>query len=202
MRSKSHPDCNNVAELSNILAEENSGTVWLTARDSASTTVLTAQIKVAKIARIEIASRFRQVSRGDTLHLQVRAYDAEGNVFSSVDGLRFDWEVKAGHDNIRQLPFKDLLHAKAHGHTHVDETAGEEGDDFLIKAVEAGKADVTVRILARGYEHINQANMTLTIVDPFVIVATDDFFEGPTPFSPVSILSTSSFNFKLRYVKQ
>lgn len=58
---------------------------------AASTTVLTAQIKVARIARIEISSRFRQVSRGDTLHLQVRAYDAEGNVFSSLDGLRFDW---------------------------------------------------------------------------------------------------------------
>jgi len=168
----------------------------------ASTTVLTAQIKVARIARIEISSRFRQVSRGDTLHLQVRAYDAEGNVFSSLDGLRFDWQVKAGHDNIRQLPFKDLLHAKAHGHTHVDEAGGDEGDDFLIKAVDVGRADVAVRILARGYEHINQANMTLTIVDPFVIVAADDFFEGPTPFSPVSILPTSSFNYKLRYVKK
>ena len=76
------------------------------------------------------------------------------------------------------------------------------GDDFLIKAVDVGRADVAVRILARGYEHINQANMTLTIVDPFVIVAADDFFEGPTPFSPVSILPTSSFNYKLRYVKK
>lgn len=95
-----------------------------------------------------------------------------------------------------------MLHAKAHGHTHIDEAAGDEGDDFLIKAVEVGRANVAVRILARGYEHINQANMTLTIVDPFVIVAADEFFEGPTPFSPVSILPASSFNYKLRYVKQ
>ena len=142
------------------------------------------------------------MSRGDNLHLQVRAYDAEGNVFSSLDGLRFDWRVMSGHSNIRELPFKDVMHGKLHGHTHIDEKAGEEGDDFLINAVEVGKASISVRILARGYEHIKQANMSLIIVDPFVIAVADEYFEGPTPFSPVSILPTSTFNYKLQYVKK
>ena len=62
-----------------------------------SNTVLTAQIKVAKINRIEIFTRFRQVSTGDQINLQALAYDVEGNVFSSLDGLRFEWLVISGN---------------------------------------------------------------------------------------------------------
>jgi hypothetical protein len=81
--------------------------------------VLQAQIEVAKIDRIEIFSRFRQLSRGDSQHLAVRAFDKEGNVFSTLDGFRFDWDVVSGSQNIRRIPMKDS-HMKAHGHSHLD----------------------------------------------------------------------------------
>ena len=62
-----------------------------------------AQVEMAKIARIEIFSRFRQLSRGDKQHLAVRAYDDEGNVFSTLDGFRFNWDVLSGPENIRRI---------------------------------------------------------------------------------------------------
>lgn len=92
-----------------------------------------------------------------------------------------------------------MLHAKAHGRAHLDAESGDEGDDFVIKALEAGTAELAVRILAQGYEQIPQASISLTIVDPFVIVAADQYFEGDG-FSWVSILPTSQFNYKLQYV--
>ena len=102
----------------------------------------------------------------------------------------------AGHSNIRVLQFKDSLHVKTHGHAHLDEKSGDEGDDFVIKAIQDGTAELAVRILASGYEHIARASIGLTIVDPFVIVAADPFFEGHG-FAGVSVLPTSQFNYKL-----
>lgn len=76
----------------------------------ASQTVLTAQIKIAKIQKIEIFSRFRLVNTRDRAHLEVRAYDEEGNVFSSLDGFRFKWDVESGSENILRVPLRDSSH--------------------------------------------------------------------------------------------
>lgn len=106
-------------------------------------------------------------------------YDEEGNTFSSLDGLRFDWEILDGHQNIREIPFKDSAHMRTHGHSHVGLEGGvEEGDDFIMKAIKEGTTKLTVRLLAQGYEHIKSADITLTIVDPFVIVPNDPSYES------------------------
>ena len=89
--SKSHPECTNVVEISSKIEKETSNIIWLTAKDKSSSQVLTAQIKVAKIARLEIHSRMRQVAKNDKVHLEARAIDSEGNSISSLDGLQFDW---------------------------------------------------------------------------------------------------------------
>ena len=68
---------------------------------------LQAQIEVARIARIEIYSRFRQIGKGEKTHLAVRAYDKDGNSFSSLKGLKFDWQVITGGGKIRRLPFEE-----------------------------------------------------------------------------------------------
>ena len=65
----------------------------------------------------------------------MRAFDSEGNVFSSLDGFRFDWDVISGSQNIRRIPMKDS-HMKAHGHSHID--VAEQSDDFVLKAIEPG----------------------------------------------------------------
>jgi hypothetical protein len=45
----------------------------------------------------------------------VRAYDSEGNIFSSLDGFHFDWEVLSGSEFLRRIPLKDQAHIKTHG---------------------------------------------------------------------------------------
>ena len=168
----------------------------------ASTTVLTAEVKVEKIHRIEIFSRFKQINRGDKLHLRVLGYDEEGNTFSSLDGLRFDWEILNGHKNIREIPFKDTAHmGLTHGHSG-ERVGVEEGDDFIMKAIQEGTSKLTVRLLATGYEHIKSAEITLTIVDPFVIVPNDPSYENSIQEyqNQINILPTCQFNFKLQYV--
>jgi hypothetical protein len=128
-------------------------------------------VEIAKIARIEIFSRFRQLSRGDSQHLAVRAFDKEGNVFSTLDGFRFDWDVVSGAHNIRRIPIKDS-HMKAHGHSHLESWV--QSDDFVLKAIEPGYTTLRVKILEDGYEQVPPASINITIVEPFIIQPKDE----------------------------
>lgn len=63
-------------------------------------------------------------------------------------------------------------HMNAHGHSHLD--VAEQSDDYVLKAIEAGYTTLKVKILEQGYEHVKEATINLTIVDPFIIMPQDD----------------------------
>ena len=134
--SKSHPECANVAEISNLqLKEKTKNLVWLTAKDQLSGQVLNAEIKVSKISKIEIFSRFKQFNLGDRAHIEVRATDDEGNTFSCLDGFKFEWQVSSGHQNIMRMSLKDTAHKKTHNHQHHDELSALQKDDFFFESL-------------------------------------------------------------------
>ena len=152
--------------------------------DLGSYQVLHAEIKVAKIEKLEIVglgksskekyfSRFRQIKTGYKQHLAVRAYDDEGNIFSSLSGLRFDWELIAGAKNVRRIPLKDSAHMSTPSHSRTAELDWTRGDDYILRALEVGFTELEVKILEPGYEHVKPAAIKLTIVDPFVILRAD-----------------------------
>ena len=173
--------------------------------DSGSRQVLSAQIKVAQIEKLEIFSRFRQMNRGDRQHLEVRAYDDEGNVFSSLDGLHFDWEVTAGAQKIRRIALKDSAQMKAHGRSHLGESDWwHGGGDFVLRALEVGVTQLSVKILEPGYEHVKPAAISLTIVEPFDILPVGSTpgtgLGGASNDEAIRILPNSEFQFKLALV--
>jgi len=174
--------------------------------------VLSTQVNLAKIKSIEIFSRTRQVNSGDHQHLQVKAYDDQGNVFSSLQGLRFNWEVQAGQQFLRRVNPRDSQH-NFKDLSLQEEKAWTLSDQFFFKALSKGYASLSVQILERGYEHVPTAALSnLTIVDPFVI-------QPATPASPFDFLEqhsetgiqddgvlrlppNSHFNFKLALLKK
>ena len=93
IESETHPDCVNRVEISSNVQRETKSLIWLTAKDQRSGQTLKAQIKVGKIHTIEIFSRFRQIAKGDRAHLEVRARDDENDVFSTLEGFKFDWSI-------------------------------------------------------------------------------------------------------------
>lgn len=106
-------------------------------------------------------------------HLEVRAYDEEGNQFSSLEGFRFDWAILSGHENVMRVTPEAAGHSKTHGHSHgrnVWKTAAhvhlgsENNDDYFCKGINTGFVDLQARILEEGYEHVLPAIIHLTIV--------------------------------------
>lgn len=50
---------------------------------------------MAKVHRIEIMTKLRTIDVGDVEILEVLGYDKEGNVFSTLEGMRFEWTIQA-----------------------------------------------------------------------------------------------------------
>jgi hypothetical protein len=100
---QSHPECTNVVRISSVQPRETKSVIWLTAKDKRSGQALTAAVTVGKVARLEIFARFRQIPKGDRQRLHVRGYDDEGNIFSTLDGFRFDWSEVSGGSNILRI---------------------------------------------------------------------------------------------------
>jgi nuclear pore complex protein Nup210 len=193
VKSESHPECANIVHVSSLQTRESKQAVWLRARDLRTRQTLTAEVKVAKIDRLEIFSRFRQINKGDNQHIEVRAYDDEGNQFSSLEGFKFDWAILDGHDNVMRISPKEAGHTKTH--THPYDVAWLNDDDFFLKARQSGHTQLKVAINEPGYEKVRPAFINLTIVEPFVI-APESGDLGTTPY----ILPNSEFHFKLQHL--
>jgi len=138
-----------------VQQRETKSVIWLTAKDKRSGQALTAEITVGKVAKLEIFSRFRQIPKGDRQQLQVRAYDDEGNVFSTLDGFHFDWtEVSGGSRIIRisreQAEYRGQKASVLRGSINEYKNHG----DYFLKAKENGVTTLEVRMLEKGYEQL------------------------------------------------
>lgn len=112
-------------------------------------------------------------------HLTVVGYDDDDNIFSSMDGFRFDWAITEGNDIVKRYSAPDTGSKQAH-----------QTDYFFIRSLKAGFATVSVKLEEPGYEGVKIVNKKLTVVDPFIIL----------PAEPVYILPTSEFQFSLAHL--
>ena len=102
--------------------------------------MLRCQVKVGKIQKIDIWTRYRQLSVNENEMIRVAAFDDEGNLFSSLEGLEFDWTITKGSDVIKKMTNPDTGLRTSH-----------ETDVFFLKGVQAGFAEISVEILEPGY---------------------------------------------------
>ena len=112
----------------------------------------------------------------------VRAYDDEGNAFSSLEGFMFDWTILDGHDYIMRVSPQDAGFDRQQKHAHGDHviTGAINDDDFFCKGILPGHTHLQVKILEKGHEEVSPALIHLTIVESFVLFP--DFGESEQAF--------------------
>ena len=64
--------------------------------------VLKAEARIAKLNQIEILTKVRTIDVGDIQVLEALGFDDQGNSFSTLEGLRFKWELDQS-DRILEL---------------------------------------------------------------------------------------------------
>lgn len=67
--------------------------IWITAKDANTGRVLSCEVRLATIKKLEILTKQKTVLVGDYETLELLGYDSKGNVFSTLEGLKFNWDI-------------------------------------------------------------------------------------------------------------
>ncbi|XP_059269862.1 nuclear pore membrane glycoprotein 210-like isoform X2 [Mustela nigripes] len=144
---------------------------------------LRCDVKVDVIDRIEIISRTRELYVDDSpLELMVRALDAEGNTFSSLAGMMFEWSIAQDNGSARELSSKIriLKYSEAEYSPPVYiaemEKAEKQGDMVLVSGIRTGAAVVKVRIFEPFYKKVAAALIRLLVLENIFLIPSHDIY--------------------------
>ena len=112
---------------------------YVTAKDKKTNEYFKCKIGFAEVSKISIEKNFDTINVGDIFELHVLAHDERGNIFSSLEGWKFNWKILNGHNNAQLIKFID------HGKVEIGEKRekierdGHHSDIILIKGSQTGK---------------------------------------------------------------
>jgi len=95
----------------------------------------------------------RSIDVDDINILEVQAFDSEGNVFSTVEGLKFQWRIEENPQSLRIIPIKET-HFKTTKKKLEMERKRQMSDISLLKGLKTGESLVSVQIIEDGYENV------------------------------------------------
>lgn len=96
----------------------------------------------------------------------VRAYNDQGNEFSTLEGLIFIWNVESNSkkgENVKFIKFRDSTYA-LEPTLEMMETKGLQGSKVLLEGVRTGSSKVTVRLASKNYADVPPAEVTVMVV--------------------------------------
>ncbi|XP_075763430.1 nuclear pore membrane glycoprotein 210-like isoform X2 [Pelodiscus sinensis] len=146
--------------------------------------LLRCDIIVDMINSIEIISRTREIYVEDSpLELTVRALDIEGNTFSSLSGMRFEWSIAKDDDmeglelssKIRILKYSEAEYSPPDYIVEM-ETAEKQGDRILVSGIKTGAAVIKVRIQEPTYKKVAAALVRLLVLENIFLIPSYDIY--------------------------
>lgn len=132
---------------------------------------------------------------------EVRAYDEQGNEFTTLAGVEFKWDIgnieKKGqlisdlpNNVLRFMTFQESPYETPHSVDMLD-SIGKTGNIVLLEGVKTGTAKVSVKITYPEYKHVQPVEVELIVVANLIILPSD-----------VTIMSFDSFVYKIVQVHQ
>uniref|UniRef100_A0A670JKH2 Nucleoporin 210 like n=1 Tax=Podarcis muralis TaxID=64176 RepID=A0A670JKH2_PODMU len=143
--------------------------------------LLRCDVIVDLIDHVEIISRTREIYVEDSpLELSVRALDAEGNTFSSLEGLEFEWSI-AKDDELENFGFFRILKYSEAEYSPPDyvvemEREEKQGDRILVSGIKTGAAVVKVRIQEPVYKKVAAALVRLLVLENIFLIPSYDVY--------------------------
>ena len=108
-------------------------------------------MKLGLITRLNIKTHLRQFYLNDYEHLGLDAYDEEGNLFSGLNGYRFDWNIEVGNQNVKVVSWREA--SRTHSELSQEfELNKLQSEVLFLKGIKQGTSVVSVKINEPGYE--------------------------------------------------
>eukprot|EP01128_Nolandella_sp_AFSM9_P012405 TRINITY_DN9248_c0_g1_i1.p1 TRINITY_DN9248_c0_g1~~TRINITY_DN9248_c0_g1_i1.p1 ORF type:complete len:208 (-),score=56.56 TRINITY_DN9248_c0_g1_i1:323-946(-) len=158
---------------------------WITAEDRSTHRILRCELFVDHISRIEVLTTTRKMYKDDTERLDIQAFDKVGNIFSTLEGLGFDWairEEKAQAASIlKVVPFKDSGLETSDTLKEMEDS-GEQTSAILVSGVQTGRVTVSARLVDVGAafgESSLDNSVIISVLEPLALSPSHDIYLAP-----------------------
>ncbi|XP_064524125.1 nuclear pore membrane glycoprotein 210 [Pseudopipra pipra] len=155
------------------------------AEDTGTGQVLRCDAIVDLIHGIQIVSTTRELYLEDSpLQLKILALDSEGNTFSTLAGLVFDWTIvkdpEAGgfsdsHSALRILKFLESTYIPPSYILEMEKVA-KQGDTILVSGMKTGSSKLKARLQESVYKDVHPAEVRLLILENILLNPVYDIY--------------------------
>ncbi|XP_021573709.1 nuclear pore membrane glycoprotein 210-like, partial [Carlito syrichta] len=193
--------CSQKAVVQARLTQPTRLTSIIFAEDITTGQVLRCDAIVDLIHGIQIVSTTRELYLEDSpLELKIQALDSEGNTFSTLAGLVFDWTIvqDAGadsfsdaHSALRILTFLESMYAPPSYISEMEKVA-KQGDTVLVSGMKTGSAKLKARIQEAVYKNVPPAEVRLLILENILL----------NPAYDVYLMVGTSIHYKVQKIRQ
>uniref|UniRef100_A0A672U212 Nucleoporin 210 n=1 Tax=Strigops habroptila TaxID=2489341 RepID=A0A672U212_STRHB len=163
--------------------------------------VLRCDAIVDTIHGIQIVSTTRELYLEDSpLELKIQALDSEGNTFSTLAGLAFNWTIvkdteadgfSDSHNALRILKFFESTYIPPSYISEMEKVA-KQGDTILVSGMKTGSSKIEARIEENIYTHVQPAEVRLLILENILL----------NPAYDVYLLVGTSVQYRVQTVRQ
>ncbi|XP_004304654.1 PREDICTED: nuclear pore membrane glycoprotein 210-like [Fragaria vesca subsp. vesca] len=191
--------CSTSARLTSVAPYSGRKETAVYATDVNTGVVIRCKVFIDKLSRIQIFHNSVKLDLDGLATLQVRAFDDEENVFSSLVGLQFMWQLLS-ETNVHHLvhvPLKDSPLSDCGGLCgDLDvqiklEDNGVFSDMYVVKGIEIGHEIVSVHLLEPQFKHMAD-KIVLTVAEAMSL----------EPPSPVLVLVGAAVRYNLKVIRE
>ncbi|XP_044066781.1 nuclear pore membrane glycoprotein 210 isoform X1 [Siniperca chuatsi] len=193
--------CSRRAVLQALSTQPSRLTSIILAEDVVTGQVLRCDAIVDIISEIQIVSTTRELHLEDSpLALKIHALDSEGNTFSTLAGLVFDWTLvkdvdvngfSDSYNSLRVLKFSESTYTPL-GYISEMERVGKQGDIILVSGLKTGHAKLKAKIQEPLYKDVGAAEVRLLILENILL----------SPAHDVYLLAGTSIRYKVLKIRQ
>ncbi|XP_068163279.1 nuclear pore membrane glycoprotein 210 [Antennarius striatus] len=193
--------CSRRAVLQALSTQPSRLTSIILAEDVVTGQVLRCDAIVDIISEIQIVSTTRELHLEDSpLELRIHALDSEGNTFSTLSGLVFDWTLvkdvdvngfSDSYNSLRVLKFSESTYTPP-AYIYEMERIGKQGDIILVSGLKTGHAKLKAQIQEPLYKDVGAAEVRLLILENIML----------SPAHDVYLLAGTSIRYKVLKIRQ
>ncbi|XP_017265231.1 nuclear pore membrane glycoprotein 210 isoform X2 [Kryptolebias marmoratus] len=193
--------CSRSAVLQALSTQPSRLTSIILAEDVVTGQVLRCDAIVDIISDIQIVSTTRELHLEDSpLALKIHALDSEGNTFSTLAGLVFDWTLVKdvdvngftdSYNSLRVLKFSESTYTPP-GYISEMERVGKQGDIILVSGLKTGHAKLKAKIQEPLYKDVGAAEVRLLILENILL----------SPAHDVYLLAGTSIRYRVLKIRQ
>ncbi|KAJ8016202.1 hypothetical protein DPEC_G00004740 [Dallia pectoralis] len=193
--------CSQMAVLQARSTQPSRLTSIILAEDVVTGQVLRCDAIVDIVSEIQIVSTTRELHLEDSpLELKIHALDSEGNTFSTLASLVFDWTIVKdpemdgftdSYSSLRVLKFSESTYTPP-GYISQMEGVGKQGDIILVSGLKTGHAKLKAKIQESLYKDVGAAEVKLLILENILL----------SPAHDVYLMVGTSIQYKVQKIRQ